>query len=163
MLCISFLFSCAGVIPTCARASVGAGSELATYDEIKQQLVSRGIVASGSSLSGLTKMFLISGTLSLFGRLQQYRRVPTFSPYGSVCCARAQRTGAAARLSLRLARLPPTASSAQRSRRIRSTRAAAPVLLAHAEVTESTINIFQWVQNLGTPRCCTVISCDPCK
>ena len=42
----------------------------------------------------------------------------------------------AARVSLRLARL-------------RSTRAAAPVLLAHAEVTK-TLNIFQWVQNLGT-------------
>ena len=28
---------------------------------------------------------------------------------------------------------------------------AAPVLLAHANVTENR-NIFQWVQNLGTPR-----------
>ena len=44
----------------------------------------------------------------------------------------------AARVSLRLARLPRTASSAQRSRRFRSTRAAAPDLLA-AEVTQ---NIF---------------------
>ena len=41
----------------------------------------------------------------------------------------------AACASLRLARLPRTASIAQRSRRLRSTRAAAPVLLAHAEVT----------------------------
>ena len=57
----------------------------------------------------------------------------------------------ATRVSLRLARLPRTASSAQRSRRLRSTRAAAPVLLAHANVTEN-INIFQWVPNLGTQR-----------
>ena len=56
----------------------------------------------------------------------------------------------AARVSLRLARLPRTASSAQRSRRLRSTSAAAPVLLVHAEFTKKH-NIFQWVQNLGTP------------
>ena len=37
------------------------------------------------------------------------------------------------RVSLRLARLPRTASSAQRSRHLCSTCAAAPVLLAHAE------------------------------
>ena len=42
----------------------------------------------------------------------------------------------ATRMSLRLARLHRTAISAQRSRRLRSTRAAAPVLLAHAEVTK---------------------------
>ena len=50
----------------------------------------------------------------------------------------------AARVPLRLARLPHTtsASSAQR-------RGAAPVLLAHAEVTKN-ILFFQWVQNLGT-------------
>ncbi len=47
----------------------------------------------------------------------------------------------AVRVSLPLARLPRTASSAQRSRRLRSTRAAAPVLLAHAIVTEN-INIL---------------------
>jgi hypothetical protein len=40
-------------------------------------------------------------------------------------------------VSLQLARLPCTAGSAQRSRHLRSTRAAAPVLLAHAEVTEN--------------------------
>ena len=45
----------------------------------------------------------------------------------------------AARVSLRLARLPRTASSAQCSRRLRSTRAAAPVLLAHAVVTKNII------------------------
>ena len=45
----------------------------------------------------------------------------------------------AARVSLRLARLPRTASSAQRSRRLRSTRAAAPGLLARAEVTNTEI------------------------
>ena len=39
-----------------------------------------------------------------------------------------------------------------RLRRLRFTRVAAPVLLAHAEVTKNH-NIFQWVQNLGTPRC----------
>ena len=42
----------------------------------------------------------------------------------------------AASVSLRLARLPRTASSAQRSRRLRSTLAAAPGLLAHALVTK---------------------------
>ena len=52
----------------------------------------------------------------------------------------------AARMPIRLARLPRTATSAQRLRRLRSTRAAAPVLLAHAEV----IKCFQWAQNLGT-------------
>jgi hypothetical protein len=48
----------------------------------------------------------------------------------------------AARVSLRLAHLPRTASSAQRS-----TRAAAPVLLAHAEVTKT--QFFQWAKTLG--------------
>ncbi len=43
------------------------------------------------------------------------------------------------RVPLRLARMPRTASSAQRSRRLRSTRAVAPALLAHAEVTKNTI------------------------
>ena len=43
----------------------------------------------------------------------------------------------AARVSLRLARLPRTASSAQRSRRLRSMCAAAQVLLAHADVTKN--------------------------
>ena len=57
----------------------------------------------------------------------------------------------AARMPLRLARLPRAASSAQRSRRLRSMRAAAPVLLAHAEVTEIII-LFHLVQNLGIPR-----------
>ena len=49
---------------------------------------------------------------------------------GLACCAR---------VSLRLARLPRTASSAQLSRRICSSRAAAPGPLAHAEVTKSII------------------------
>ena len=39
-------------------------------------------------------------------------------------------------MSLLLARLPRTASSTQRSRHLCSTRAAAPVLLAHVEVTK---------------------------
>ena len=68
----------------------------------------------------------------------------------SVLCMRSN-AWLAARVSLRLARLPHTASSAQRSRRLRYTRAAAPVLLAHAEVTKIII-FFQWVQNLGTQR-----------
>ncbi len=42
----------------------------------------------------------------------------------------------AARVSLQLARLSRTASSAQRSRRLCSTLAAAPGLLAHALVTK---------------------------
>ena len=45
----------------------------------------------------------------------------------------------AARVSPRLAYLPRTAGSAKRLRRLRSTRAAAPVLLAHAEVTKNII------------------------
>ena len=57
----------------------------------------------------------------------------------------------AARVSLQLARLPRTASSAQHSRRLRFTRAAAPVLVAHAKVTEI-IAFFRWVQNLGAPQ-----------
>ncbi len=52
------------------------------------------------------------------------------------CVVHAPKAWLAARVSLRLARLPRTASSAQRSRRLRSTRAAAPGLLAHANVTE---------------------------
>ena len=44
----------------------------------------------------------------------------------------------------------PSASSAQRSRRLRSTRAAVPVLLAHANVTES-INIFSMGPKLRYP------------
>ena len=47
----------------------------------------------------------------------------------------------AARVSLRLARLPRTASSAQRSLHARA------VLLARADVTK--IILFQWVQNVG--------------
>ncbi len=54
----------------------------------------------------------------------------------SVLCMRSK-AWLAARVSLRLARLPRTASSAQRSRRLRSMRAAALVLLPHAEVTEN--------------------------
>ncbi len=53
----------------------------------------------------------------------------------------------AARLPLRLARLPRTASSTQRSRRLRLTRAAAPSFLAHVEVTAT---VLQWY-NMLTP------------
>ena len=67
-----------------------------------------------------------------------YHQVPTFSPYGSVLCMRSK-AWLASRVSLRLARLPRTASSAQRSRRLRSRRRTAPVLLAHAEVTKNII------------------------
>jgi hypothetical protein len=56
----------------------------------------------------------------------------------------------AVRVSLRLACMPRTASSAQRSHRLRSTRAAAPVLLALAEVTKS-INIFSMGPKLRYP------------
>ncbi len=62
----------------------------------------------------------------------------------SVLCMRSK-AWLAARVSLQLAR---TASSAQRSRHLRSTRAAAPVLFAHAEVTKHIL--FSMVQNLGT-------------
>ncbi len=58
----------------------------------------------------------------------------SFGPMAQ-CVVHALKGLAAVRVSLRLARLPRTASSAQRSRRLRSTRAAASVLLAHAKVT----------------------------
>ena len=70
-------------------------------------------------------------------------------PWLNVLCMRSK-TWLAARVSLQLARLPRTARCAQRSRRLRSTRAAAPVLLAHANVTES-INIFLMGPNLRYP------------
>ena len=66
-----------------------------------------------------------------------------FSPYA--CVRMHALKGLACRA--RLARLPRTASS----RRLRSTCVAAPVLLAHAEVTKNII-FFEWVQNLGTRR-----------
>ena len=73
-----------------------------------------------------------------------------FTLWLSVLCMRSK-AWLAARVSLQLACLPRTASSVQRSRCLRSTRAAAPVLLAQAEVTENLTYLFQWVQNLGTP------------
>jgi hypothetical protein len=66
-----------------------------------------------------------------------YRRVPKFWTYDFSVLRMRSKAWLAARVSLQLARLPRTASSAQSSRRLRSTRAAAPVLLAHAEVTEN--------------------------
>jgi hypothetical protein len=62
----------------------------------------------------------------------------------------------ATRVSLRLARLPCSASSAQRSRRLRSTRAAAPVLLAHADVTKNIIffQYFSMDEKLRYPAVC---------
>jgi hypothetical protein len=62
----------------------------------------------------------------------------------SLMCMRSK-AWLAARVSLRLPR------TAQRSRRLRSTRAAAPVLLAHALVTKNIV-FFQWVLNVSTPR-----------
>ena len=50
----------------------------------------------------------------------------------------------------RVTRLARAASIAQRSRRLRSTLAAAPVLLAHAEVTKN-INIFSMGPKLRCP------------
>ena len=80
-----------------------------------------------------------------------YHWVPKFSPYGSVCCACAQVPGLPRVChSGYLACLSLQASSAQRSRCLRSTRAAVPVLLAHAEGT-ITLHSFQLVQNLDTP------------
>ncbi len=54
----------------------------------------------------------------------------------------------AVRVSLRLARLPRTASSA-----LRSTRAAAPVLLAHADVTKNII-LYSMGPKLRHPAVC---------
>ena len=99
----------------------------------------------------LSPSYIVKELLNTTVTVSMYHRVPKFWTHGSVCCACTQRTGAAACVSLRLARLPRTASSAQRSRRLRSTRAAAPVLLAHANVTEN-INIFSMGPNLGTPH-----------
>ena len=65
----------------------------------------------------------------------RYRRISKFSPYVSACCACAQRPGF---VSLLLARL-------------RSTRVAAPVLFAHAEVTKNTI--FSMLPKLRFWRC----------
>jgi hypothetical protein len=62
----------------------------------------------------------------------------------------------ATRVSLRLARLPRTASSAQRSRRLRSTRAAAPVHLAHTNVTKN-VKYFSMGPKLRHPP---VLGCD---
>jgi hypothetical protein len=57
----------------------------------------------------------------------------SFGPMAQ-CVVHALKGWLAARVSLRQARLPRTA---QRSRRLRSTRAAATVLLAHANVTKN--------------------------
>ncbi len=67
----------------------------------------------------------------------------------SVYCMRSK-AWLAARVPLRLARLPRTASSAQRSSRLRSTRADAPGLFAHAEVTKNKI-IFSMDPKLRYP------------
>ena len=62
----------------------------------------------------------------------------------------------AARLSLRLARLPRTASRDQRPLRLRSTRAAAPVLLAHTEVTKNRL-FFDMGPKLRYPVVCVCV------
>ncbi len=62
-------------------------------------------------------------------------------------------------VSLRLARLPRTVSSAQRSRRLRSTRAATPVLFAHAEITKKH-NIFSIGPNLRYPAVVCACACE---
>ena len=72
---------------------------------------------------GMTAMILPPGTY-------------VFPLWLSVLCMRSK-AWLAARVSLRLARLPCTASSGQRSRCLCSTRLAAPSLLAHAEVTKN--------------------------
>ncbi len=54
--------------------------------------------------------------------------------------------GGCTKAKLQLAGLLRTGSSAQRLRRLRFTRVAAPDLLTHAEVTETMI-FFNWVQN----------------
>ena len=68
-------------------------------------------------------------------------RVTTDTLCSLLLCCRAyasvrSKAWLAARVSLRLARLPRTASSVQRSRRLRSMCAVSPVLLAHAELTK---------------------------
>ena len=104
-------------------------------------------VTAPSTCRLYTNLWCHSNT-TRYRRNKHYHREPKFWTHGSVYCVCTQRP---ARVSLRLARLPRTASSAQRSRRLRSTHAAARVLLAHAEVTKNII-LFQWVQTLGTLR-----------
>jgi hypothetical protein len=55
------------------------------------------------------------------------------------CVVHALKGLLAAHVSLRLARLPRTASTSQRTCRLRSTHAAAPVLFVHAEVKKTMI------------------------
>ena len=62
--------------------------------------------------------------------------IKVFTQWLSVLCMRSK-AWLAARVSLRLARLPRIASSAQRACRLRSSCAAAPGLLAHAGVTKN--------------------------
>jgi hypothetical protein len=62
----------------------------------------------------------------------------SFTLWLSVLCMHSN-AWLATRMSLQLARLPRTGSSAQHSRRLRSTRVAAPGLLAHAEVKKHNI------------------------
>ena len=57
----------------------------------------------------------------------------------------------AASVSLKLARLPRTASRVRRSHRLRSALAAAPGLLAHAEVTKNTY-LFSMGPKLRYPQ-----------
>jgi hypothetical protein len=64
--------------------------------------------------------------------IDMYRGVAKFSPMAQRVVHALSKVWLAARVSLRLARLP-------RSRCLRSTRAAAPVLLAHDEVTKTGI------------------------
>ena len=73
---------------------------------------------------------------------------PCFHPmtqYVTVCAR--LKAWLASRVSLRLARLPRTASSTQTSCRLCSTRAALPVLLAHAGVTYTYL-FPRWAQTL---------------
>ena len=85
---------------------------------------------------------------------------PSFGPTAQCAVQELKGLACRARVSLRLARLSCTASSAQRSRCLCSARAAAPVLLAHAEVTKIII-CFPMAPKLRYPMVLVVqLVCD---
>jgi hypothetical protein len=99
-------------------------------------------------LPGLSTMF-VRFACAITGTAGCLRFHPMAHLWLSVLCMRSK-AWLAARVSLRLACLPRTASSAQRSCRLCSPRVAAPVLLAHAEVTKN-IKYFSMGPKLRHP------------
>jgi hypothetical protein len=71
-----------------AIAPVDAGAELRISDEPPQGL---GFAAGLDGAAAWRETELLPRQLTVLQTAPRYRRVPTFSPYGSVCCACAQR------------------------------------------------------------------------